>query len=151
MNSRDRRLCIHFLSTVTGRSNGDAKRFLANLDAVNEAFVLERVKEWKSLGCPVRGIDGNWQHALEADLFAAQPASLAPLPAQVSVETVVTKPPVELSPARPKQKKVMYSILLPPSDLEALRALSDETGEAVAYHVRTAIKRYLKASAKEGV
>jgi hypothetical protein len=45
-----------------------------------------------------------------------------------------------------KAKKVMFSILLPPADLEAMRRIADESGETVAYHVRTAIKRYLKAA-----
>jgi predicted DNA-binding protein len=33
---------------------------------------------------------------------------------------------------------------MPPSELEALRSLSDETGEAVSFHIRQAIRLYLK-------
>ncbi|EWC39361.1 ribbon-helix-helix protein, CopG family [Stutzerimonas stutzeri] len=43
----------------------------------------------------------------------------------------------------------MFSILLPPADLESLRGLADETGETVAYHVREAIRRYLRASKRD--
>lgn len=47
----------------------------------------------------------------------------------------------------PKQasagKKVAYSLLLPPTMLAALRALSGSDGAPVSQHIRTAIKAYL--------
>lgn len=69
-------------------------------------------------------------------------------PIQPSVATSpisqVDPPPSKALSKPGKQKKVMYSILLPPADLEALRGLSERSDETVAHHVRTAIKRYLK-------
>jgi len=40
-------------------------------------------------------------------------------------------------------KKVPYSLLLPPSMLDALRSLSERDGSSVSHHIRAAIKSYL--------
>lgn len=138
MNSKDRALCLRFLVEVTGRSNADAKRYVRHLGELHLSRLLENASDWKALGFPVRVIDGSW---VMSDAVNPLPTSAMPQPSAVVAPVPVSAPQVRSS----KQKKVMYSILLPPSDLEALRALSDETGEAVAFHVRSAIRLYLKA------
>lgn len=45
--------------------------------------------------------------------------------------------------ALPVDKKVAYSLLLPPAMLATLRALSRGDGAPVSQHIRTAIKAYL--------
>lgn len=42
-----------------------------------------------------------------------------------------------------KAKKVPYTVLLPPTMLEALKDLSEIDGDPVSHHIRTAIKAYL--------
>ena len=42
-----------------------------------------------------------------------------------------------------------YSLLLPVDDLAALQALSQEQGESVSFHIREAIRGYLKSRRKE--
>lgn len=141
MNSKDRSLCINFLLKVAHRSNADAKRLVRTLGPGESALLLEHAREWKASGYPVKGVDGSWHSVTPPE----------PLPAVNSVSEAtplehVKNPPPEGSPVASKQKKVMYSILLPPSDLESMRAISDSTGEAVAFHVRSAIRRYIKAA-----
>lgn len=49
----------------------------------------------------------------------------------------------EAPAASVKVKKVPYTVLLPPSMLEALKDLSEVDGDPVSHHIRTAIKAYL--------
>lgn len=42
-----------------------------------------------------------------------------------------------------KAKKVPYSLLLPPTMLEGLKALSERDGAPVSHHIRVAIRAYL--------
>lgn len=43
-----------------------------------------------------------------------------------------------------RAKKVPYSVLLTPSQLDELRALADRDGSSVSHHIRAAIRDYLK-------
>jgi hypothetical protein len=49
----------------------------------------------------------------------------------------------------PFRELTPYSVLLPVDDLAALQALSQEQGESVSFHIREAIRRYLKDRRKE--
>jgi len=151
MNSDDRRLCLDFLVKVAGRSKGDAKRYFGTLGAEKIDRLLRHSAEWKLLGAPTResgwvSLDSGYRavDGVSTPIHQDEPLGLLAAPDEPENVSAI---PLKVKTARPaKQKKIMFSILLPPSDLEALRALSDTTGETVAFHIRTAIKRYLKAA-----
>lgn len=60
-----------------------------------------------------------------------------PLPLPASI-------PVTPAPAPARSKKVAYSVLLVPSQLDDLRELADRDGSSVSHHIRAAIRDYLK-------
>lgn len=118
---------------VTNRSKEEAQQFMFTLPKPDRSRLLSDAKEWKSTGSPVR-------HAA---------ASLATPPASVSLpETPSAAPSNQSQKPRKNPKKTLFSLLMPPSELEALRGLSDETGETVSFHIRQAIRRYLKEETK---
>lgn len=139
MSNDDRRLCLDYLVWCYGVSMSEAKLEYGRAPSEERRKLLTVATEWDKRG--------------------RVPGLVASHPPPVSAphkEKPVTAPKVAVAnragsdrPAR--QKKVMFSILLPPSDLESLRSLSDRSGETVAYHVRTAIKRYLKSVEGEGL
>lgn len=53
-------------------------------------------------------------------------------------------PPVASPEPRSKSKKVPYTLLLPPEQLAALRALSEADDSSVSHHIRQAIRVYLR-------
>lgn len=129
MNTTDRHLCFEFLMKVTNRSKEEAMQFMFTLPKPDRARLLRDAKEWRAKGSPVR----------ETKASAVTP------PVPVSLPESLERAPSD-APHQPrkKPKKVLFSLLMPPSELEALRALSDETGETVSFHIRQAIRRYLK-------
>lgn len=132
MKSDDRRLCYEFLMRACRRSKSSAKTYFESLGESRRCLLLEHATEWVSMGRPTR-------EDRERELATSLPASGA-------IEEVVAAAPVALEPAPSKGrvKKTLFSLMLPPDDLDQLRDLSERTGEAVAYHVREAIRRYLK-------
>lgn len=51
----------------------------------------------------------------------------------------------ETPPEAPQRaKKTPYTLLLPPEQLAALRALSEDDGASVSHHIRQAIRLYLR-------
>ena len=52
--------------------------------------------------------------------------------------------PVAASEPRQRSKKTPYTLLLPPEQLAALRALSEDDGASVSHHIRQAIRLYLR-------
>ncbi|PKM27857.1 hypothetical protein [Stutzerimonas chloritidismutans] len=131
MNISDRNLCFEFLMRVTNRTKEEAQQFLFTLGKPARAGLLKDAKEWKSMGYPVRGAGAVTAPVTDPERVFETPAR--------------STPDVE-GPARKKAKKVLFSLLLPPAELEALRTLSDETGETVSSHVRQAIRTYLKGA-----
>lgn len=114
---------------VTNRSKEEAQHFVFTLPKPDRARLLRDAKEWKANGSPVRDTA----------------ASVVAPPASVSLPDAPEKAPSNAShQPRKKPKKVLFSLLMPPSELEALRSLSDETGETVSFHIRQAIRLYLK-------
>lgn len=134
MKSNDRRLCYEYLIRACRRSKSSAKIYFESLGEARRCLLLERATEWVSEGSPT----------LEERVreFASSRSS----PEAISgVASVLPSPPGPAS-SKGRAKKTLFSLMLPPEDLEQLRSLSEQTGEAVAYHVREAIRRYLKES-----
>ena len=128
MNTADRHLCFEFLMKVTNRSKEEAQQFMFTLPKSDRARLLRDAKEWKASGSPVRDTAAS---------VLVPPASVSPPEAPETPSDASHQP-------RKKPKKVLFSLLMPPSELEALRSLSDETGETVSFHIRQAIRLYLK-------
>lgn len=133
MNTKDRNLCFEFLMKVTHRSREEAQQLVFTLGKPARARLLNDAKEWKAMGLPVHRADAEIAALPDTEDLSKPPAESAP-----DVET----------PVRKKAKKVLFSLLLPPAELDALRILSDETGETVSSHVRQAIRNYLKGAQK---
>jgi len=54
------------------------------------------------------------------------------------------KAPVVAPALRSKSKKVPYTLLLPPEQLAALKAVSEADDSSVSHHIRQAIRAYLR-------
>jgi len=52
--------------------------------------------------------------------------------------------PVVAPEPRSKSKKVPYTLLLPPEQLAALKAVSEADDSSVSHHIRQAIRAYLR-------
>lgn len=88
----------------------------------------------------INGLTGEGQVALTNDLRRKKienegQGNLQLRAPQKSVE------PVSMAPV--KAKKVPYTVLLPPSMVDRLKAVSEEDGAPVSHHIRLAIKAYL--------
>jgi len=89
----------------------------------------------------MRGLSPEGQHSLLIELRRA----FLELRGQ---RAMTFDPPAADRPRKPlgepvRAKKVPYSLLLPPSMLEALKDLSERDGAPVSHHIRVAIKAYL--------
>lgn len=88
----------------------------------------------------MRGLTPDGQHSLLVELrrlaIEERGQTLLPLGNQA--------PSVPKLGASARAKKVPYTVLLPPSMVEALKALSDADGAPVSHHIRLAIKAYLE-------
>lgn len=128
MKLADRHLCFDFLIKVTGRSRGEAQQFFFTRGKADRARLLNDATDWRLASSPVR------DPVSLMEVTSSEPESPEPLVVDV------------LKSGRPaKAKKVMYSILLPPPDLEALKDLANEDGETVSFHIRQAIRAYLRS------
>jgi len=89
----------------------------------------------------MRGLTPEGQHSLLVELrrvfleARGQRTLVLDAPASAGHGTPLTEPT--------KAKKVPYSLLLPPSMLEGLKALSERDGAPVSHHIRVAIRAYL--------
>jgi len=93
----------------------------------------------------MRGLTGEGQLSLLNDLRRAE----LELNGQASL--ALPKPPAARKPATKasgKSSKLPYSLLLPPSMLERLKALSEADGAPVSHHIRIAVLQYLDGSEK---
>lgn len=54
-------------------------------------------------------------------------------------------PPLSPPEPLPKSKKVPYTLLLPPEQLEALKMRSEADDSSVSHHIRQAIRLYLRS------
>lgn len=136
MKLADRQLCFDFLMKVTRRSKEEAQQFLFTLGKIERARLLDNAMEWRAMGRPEREERQDVQEVADSHQVSTSLAD-------------EDKAPAARSPARKKEKKVLFSLLLPPAELEALRALSDESGETVSFHVRQAIRSYLRGLSNE--
>jgi hypothetical protein len=101
----------------------------------------------------LRGREGMSKAAALAELRTCTPESLqrsleghrrkSILEAQ-SAASESKKKPSGAPSSTAKAKKVPYTLLLPPEQLEALRALSERDDSSVSHHIRQAIRTYLR-------
>ena len=121
-NSEDIRLCYRYLREAEGMASGFAKT----------TFREASLKEKQAVFLKAR----TWAGVLPA---AGEPAD--------------SVPPAARKRGRPRRMTApdtrAYSVLLPVDDLAALQALGREQGESVSFHIREAIRRYLKDRRKE--
>lgn len=89
----------------------------------------------------MRGLAPEGQRSLLIDLRRAflEARGQRTLPLAASAPVGPGKP----LEAPVRAKKVPYSLLLPPTMLEGLKALSERDGAPVSHHIRAAIKAYL--------
>lgn len=87
----------------------------------------------------MRGLTPDGQHSLLVELRRAA----LEFAGQTQLPLGVRSVPAEPLPVSSRAKKVPYTVLLPPSMLDALKHLSETDGDPVSHHIRTAIKAYL--------
>ena len=117
----DIRLCYRYLREAEHQSSGFAKSRFREASQEEKRVILGRAQAWAGT-----------------------------LPATGSVPDFA--PPAR-SRGRPRRTTApdtrAYSVLLPVDDLAALQALSQEQGESVSFHIREAIRRYLRDRRQE--
>lgn len=115
ISSSDRREAISLLIEFEGMSRAAARRVVS--EATNESLSdsLAKLRRLK--------LERNGQQSMKLPLSA----------------------PVASSKPRSKTKKVPYTLLLPPEQLEALRVRSEADDSSVSHHIRQAIRMYLRS------
>ena len=117
----DIRLCYRYLKEAEHQSSGFAKSQFREASQEEKRVILTKAQTWAG----------------------ALPAS----------DVVLESTPPARNRGRPRRTTApdtrAYSVLLPVDDLAALQALSQEQGESVSFHIREAIRRYLKVRRKE--
>lgn len=124
LNAASRRELLDLLVEFEGQSRAGAKRLLAESREVDLLLALDKLRRAK--------LERNGQQTL--------PISH---PASATTPKTPPKQPAQPSQGDSKAKKVPYTLLLPPSQLDALKALAEASDLAVSHHIRQAIKQYL--------
>jgi len=120
-NAEDIRLCYRYLKEAESLPTGIAKSRFREASQEDKQTILARAKAWDGT-LPATGTVSD----------SAPPARSRGRPRRTTAPD--TKP---------------YSLLLPVDDLAALQVLSQEQGESVSFHIREAIRGYLKSRRKE--
>ena len=120
-NAEEIRLCYRYLREAESLPTGIAKSRFREASQEEKRTILVRAQAWAST-LPVTGTVSD----------SAPPARSRGRPRRTTAPD--TKP---------------YSLLLPVDDLAALQVLSQEQGESVSFHIREAIRGYLKSRRKE--
>jgi hypothetical protein len=116
------RLCYRYLKESEQLATGLAKSSFREASPVEKQAILDKAQRWAT-GLPA----------------ASDGVVAGPSPAR---------------PGRGRPRRVTaadtraYSVLLPLDDLAALQALSQGQGESVSFHIREAIRRYLRDRCK---
>lgn len=114
-----------------------------NKESAELLELLQRVRKYsrgEALAI-MKGLTGDGQRSMLIELRRM----VLEARGQRSLPIVDERPSLPVMPleAPVRPKKVPYSLLLPPTMLEALKALSDKDGSPVSHHIRLAIKAYL--------
>jgi len=121
LSAPQRRELVDLLVDIEGLSKTAAKRILVEAKPGDLLVALTRLQQVK--------LEREGQARLDLSVSGDSP-SVAP-------------------PGRPsgdsKAKKVPYTLLLPPEQLSALRALSERDDTSVSHHIRQAIRSYLRS------
>lgn len=120
ISSTERRELIDLLIEFEGMSRTAAKRVVGDAKPFDLARSLEALRNAK---------------AMRSGSTASQPAELAEKPESID------KPQVRES----RSKKVPYTLLLPPEQLEALKVFAERDDSSVSHHIRQAIRLYLNS------
>jgi len=120
LSASDRRELLDLFVELEGQSRAGAKRLLADSQEQSLQDALHRLRRVK--------LERNGQASLSL------PAGDLKTPA---------KTPAKAVSGDSKAKKVPYTFLIAPAQLEALNALSEQTDLAVSHHIRQAIRAYL--------
>lgn len=124
LSASDRRELLGLFVELEGQSRAGAKRLLADSQEQSLQDALHRLRRVK--------LERNGQASLSLPSGAAETPVNPP-----------AKTPVSASGGDSKAKKVPYTFLIPPAQLEALNALSEHTDLPVSHHIRQAIRAYL--------
>lgn len=117
MKADERRELIGYLRRFEGRSKSEALQEIAT--CTEESLM--------------RSLLGYRKRAVA--LGTAPESVSRALPAQAVVVSAADKV---------KAKKVPYTLLMPPEQLDALKVLAEEDGASVSHHIRQAVRLYLR-------
>jgi len=125
----DRREMLRLLCEVKGCSKAKAKATFDVLSPVERPEFLRALRDAKS----------RMDAAPAPFVSVSQPSieGVAPVSERVPSDSSAE------AKGRSRPKKVPYTLLLQPEQLEALKACSEGDGETVSHHIRQAIRGYL--------
>lgn len=128
-SANDRREMLRLLCEVKSYSKAKAKATFDLLSPVERVELLRGLREAKS----------------RMDEAPAPFVSIArPVTEERPQEADQAPSATELKPVgRTRSKKVPYTLLMQPEQLEALKACSEADGETVSHHIRQAVREYL--------
>jgi|JI8StandDraft_1071087.scaffolds.fasta_scaffold155537_1 hypothetical protein len=119
------RLCYRYLKEAEQLATGPAKSSFREASPVEKQAILDKAQRWVA-GLPAMPAAGD---GVVAATSPARPGRGRPRRATAADTRA-------------------YSVLLPLDDLAALQALSQAQGESVSFHIREAIRRYLRDRSK---
>ncbi len=131
----DRREMLRLLCEVKGYSKAKAKATFDLLPPVERVDILRGLREAKS----------RMDEAPAPFVSIVRPVieERPPVADQASS-------PTEIKPVgRTRSRKVPYTLLMQPEQLEALKACSEADGETVSHHIRQAVRDYLSRLERE--
>ena len=128
--------CIHrFFLKITSDQTRELLRLLVELDGLSKAAAKQVLNGI--------ALDSRFAllHELRQRKLERSGQARLPLGRLVDGVFVPAKPAERAS----KAKKVPYTLLLPPEQLDALRALAERDDSSVSHHIRQAIRAYLRS------
>jgi hypothetical protein len=130
MNSRDtKELCSHLIQ-FRGLSKGQA---MAYIKSITDAVKTGLLKDFRARPSPNEFVSIEQLKKSGAAYFPPEVSSPKPIE---HASTQDDEPPK-------KQKKIPYTLLMSPAELERLKDLAVQDGETVSFHIRQAVRQYL--------
>ena len=108
--------------------------YIQRFDGLSKAAALSELKNCTEASL-VKNLEG-YRLRIAKEKFAQQ----------MAIKTPVTPLEAPLKAERPK--KVPYTLLMLPEQLEGLKALSDQDGASVSHHIRQAVRQYLRTQSR---
>lgn len=130
MNSREtKELCSHLMESRE-LSKGQA---MAYIKSITDATKADLLKDFRARPKPNEFVSIDQLKRSGAVYF----------PSDVSAPKPIEHTQLQDKEPSKKQKKIPYTLLMSPAELDRLKDLSAQDGETVSFHIRQAVRQYL--------